>query len=158
ANATMPSAVVPAEGGRFGVQRRGPPFFSRGRVVRPVSDDRPVVWVGRVAVVKIAAEVDVSNADQAGQDLAAALAQDASLVIADMAATTFCDSAGVTALVRMMRKASASGAGLRLATSAPAVLRVLAITGVDRLIEIYPSVAAAMADPGHETAHEGLAL
>jgi anti-anti-sigma factor len=117
-----------------------------------------VVWVGRVAVVKIAAEVDVSNADQAGQDLAAAVAQDASLVIADMTATTFCDSAGVTALVRVIRKASASGTGLRLATSAPAVTRVLAITGVDRLIEIYPSVAAAMADPGNETAHEGLAL
>jgi len=33
ANATMLCAVVPAEGGRFGVQRRGPPFFSLGRVV-----------------------------------------------------------------------------------------------------------------------------
>src|SRR5215472_19100602 len=123
-----------------------------------VSVDRPVVWVGRVAVIKLPAEVDVSNADQLGQDLAAAVAQDASLVIADMSATTFCDSAGVTALVRAVRMANASGAGLRLATSAPAVTRVLGITGVDRLIEIYPSVAAAMADPGNETAHEGLAL
>jgi len=122
-----------------------------------VSVDRPVVWVGRVAVVKIAAEVDVSNAGQAGQDLAAAVAQDASLVIADMTATTFCDSAGVTALVRAVRTANASGAGLRVATSAPAVIRVLGITGVNRLIGIYPSVAAAMADPGNETAHEGLA-
>jgi hypothetical protein len=43
-------------------------------------------------------------------------------------------------------------------TSTPAVTRVLAITGVDRLIAIYPSVAAAMADPGIETAHEGLAV
>jgi anti-anti-sigma factor len=114
-----------------------------------------VVWVGRVAVIKLPAEVDVSNADQVCQDLTAAVAQDASLVIADMSATTFCDSAGVTALVQAVRKANASGAGLRVATSAPAVTRVLAITGVDRLIEIYPSVAAAMADPGSETAHEG---
>ena len=86
------------------------------------------------------------------------MAQDASLVIADMSATTFCDSAGVTALVRAVRTANASGAGLRVATSAPAVIRVLGITGVNRLIGIYPSVAAAMADPGNETAHEGLAL
>jgi anti-sigma B factor antagonist len=104
------------------------------------------------------AEVDVSNADQVRRDLAAAMAQDASLVIADMSATTFCDSAGVTALVRAVRQANASGTGLRLATSAPAVTRVLAITGVDRLIGIYPSVAAAMAGSGGETAHDGLAV
>jgi anti-anti-sigma factor len=98
------------------------------------------------------AEIDVSSADQIREDLFAAVAQDALLVIADMSATTFCDSAGVTALVRAMRKANASGTGLRVATSAPAVTRVLAITGVDQLIDIYPSVAAAMADPGNDAA------
>ena len=103
------------------------------------------------------AEVDVSNAEQIRRDLAAVVAQDASLVIADMSTTTFCDSAGVTALVRAARQAGASGAVLRLAASAPAVTRVLGITGVDRLIDIYPSVAAAMADPGNDTAHEDLA-
>lgn len=123
-----------------------------------MSGDRPVVWVGRVAVVTLPAEVDVSNADQVRQDLAAVVAQSASVVIVDMSTTTFCDSAGVTALVRTVREAKASGTRLRVATSAPAVTRVLAITGVDRLIEIYPSVAAAMADPGIETAHEGLAV
>jgi anti-sigma B factor antagonist len=117
-----------------------------------------MVWAGRVAVIKLPAEVDVSNAGQVGQDLATAVAQDASLVIADMSATTFCDSAGVTALVRAIRTANASGAGLRVATSAPAVIRVLAITGVDQLIEIYPSVAAAMADPANETAHQSPAV
>jgi anti-sigma B factor antagonist len=111
-----------------------------------------VIWVGRVAVMTLPAEIDVSNADQIREDLLAAVAQDASLVIADMSATTFCDSAGVTALVRAMRKANASGTGLRVTTSAPAVTRVLAITGVDQLIDIYPSVAAAMADPGNDAA------
>ena len=123
-----------------------------------MSGDRPVVWVGRVAVVTFPAEVDVSNAGQIRQDLAAVLAQNASLVIVDMSTTTFCDSAGVTALVRTVRQAHASGAGLRVAASAPAVTRVLSITGVDRLIDIYPSVAAAMADPGNDTAHQGFAV
>ena len=123
-----------------------------------MSGDRPVVWVGRVAVVTLPAEVDVSNADQIHQDLTALVAQGASLVIVDMSMATFCDSAGVRTLVRAMQTASASGAGLRVAASAPAVTRVLAITGVDRLIEVYPSVAAAMADPGSETAHEDRAV
>jgi anti-sigma B factor antagonist len=117
-----------------------------------VSGDRNVVWVGRVAVLTLPTEVDISNAGQAGEDLAAVVAQHASLVIVDMSATTFCDSAGVTTLVKAARNANASGAGLRVAASAPAVTRVLAITGVDRLIGIYPSVAAAMADPGSEAA------
>jgi anti-sigma B factor antagonist len=123
-----------------------------------VSGDRRVIWVGRVAVMTLPGEVDVSNADQIREDLFAVMAQDASLVIADMSATTFCDSAGVTALVRAARKANASGTRLRLATSTPAVTRVLAITGVDQLIEIYPSVAAAMADPGTEAARRDRAV
>lgn len=120
-----------------------------------MSGDGPVVWVGRAAVVKLPVEVDVSNADQVRQDLVTLAEQGAALVIADMSATTFCDSAGVTALVRAVRKANASGTGLRVAASAPGVTRVLAITGVDRLIGIYPSVAAAMAGPGNETARQG---
>jgi anti-sigma B factor antagonist len=116
-----------------------------------------VVWVGRIAVVKLPAEIDISNAGQVLEDLAALAARGAALMIADMSATTFCDSAGVTALVRAVRKANASGTGLRVAASEPGVTRVLAITGVDRLIEIYPSVATAMADPGDEMARDGRA-
>ena len=100
------------------------------------------------------AEVDISNAGLVRQDLLAVVAQGASLVIADMTATTFCDSAGVTALVRVARQATAQGSGLRLAAGAPAVIRMLALTGVDKLIEVYPSVAAALADPEHDVAAE----
>jgi anti-sigma B factor antagonist len=120
-----------------------------------VSGDGRVVWVGRIAVVPLPAEVDASNAEQVRLDMAAVVVQGASLVIADMTETTFCDSAGVTVLVQAMRQASAAGTGLRVAAAAPAVTRVLAITGVDRLIEIYPSVAAALADPGNEGAGQG---
>jgi hypothetical protein len=39
---------------------------------------------------------------------------------------------------------------MRLVVSTPAVLRVLAITGVDRLINVYPTVAASLAEaPGN---------
>ena len=68
----------------------------------------------------------------------------------------------MNALVRAYRRACASGARMRLVVTAPAVQRVLAITGVDGLIGIYPSVAAALADepaqgrkprPGHASTH-----
>ena len=119
-----------------------------------MSGGRQLVWVGRVAVMTLPAEVDISNAEQVRGDLLSVVTQDASLVIADMTATTFCDSAGVSALVRVARQATAHGSGLRLAASAPAVTRVLALTGLDKLIEVYPSVAAALADPGGDVAVE----
>ena len=92
----------------------------------------------------------MSNAGQVRQDLLSVVAQHASTVIADMSSTTFCDSAGVTALVRAARQAAADGASLRVVAATPAVTRVLAITGVDRLIHVYPSAAAAVADPGDQ--------
>jgi anti-sigma B factor antagonist len=119
-----------------------------------VSRERQPVWVGRVAIVTLPAEIDLSNAELVHQDLASVVVQGATRVIADMTATMFCDSAGITALVRVVQQAIAHGSGLRLAASAPAVTRVLALTGVDKLIEVYPSVAAAMADPGGQVAAE----
>jgi len=117
-----------------------------------VSGERQLVWAGRVAIMTLPAEIDMSNAELVREDLLSAVAQGASRLIADMTATTFCDSAGVTVLVRAVRDATAHGSGLRLAARAPAVTRVLALTGVDKLIGVYPSVAAALADPWEDVA------
>jgi anti-sigma B factor antagonist len=119
-----------------------------------VSEERQPVWVGRVAIVTLPAEIDLSNADLVRQNLLSVVAQGATRVIADLTATTFCDSAGIAALVRVAQQATAHGSGLRLAASKPAVTRVLALTGVDKLIDVYPSVAVAMADPGGRVAAE----
>jgi anti-sigma B factor antagonist len=115
-------------------------------VVTAVSAEHyPVIWVGQVAVVSLPPEIDISNADQVREDLLSIINQGATLLVVDMSATTFSDSAGVNALVRAFKRATASAAAMRLAATAPAVLRILAITGVDHLIDIYPSVAAALA-------------
>jgi anti-anti-sigma regulatory factor len=72
-----------------------------------------------------------------------------------MSKTSFCDSAGVSALVRTFRCATTSAIALRLVVSTPAVQRVLSITGVDRLVDIYPSVAASLAGPGDQSSQGG---
>lgn len=105
----------------------------------------PLMWVGPAAVISLPPEIDVSNGDHVREDLLSVINQGATLLVVDMGATTFCDSAGVNALVRAFRRATASATGIRLVVGTPAVLRILAITGVDRLIDVYPSVAAAMA-------------
>jgi len=116
-----------------------------------VSQERyPVLWIGQVAVVTLPVEIDVTNADVVRDDLLSVMNQGATLLIADMSATNFCDSAGVSALVRTFRQANAGTSAMRLVVSTPAVQRVLSLTGVDRLVDIYPSVAASLAGPGDQ--------
>lgn len=108
----------------------------------------PVLWLGQAAVVSLPVEVDITVADQVREDLLSVLNRGPAALIVDMAGTTFCDSAGVHALVRAHKRAAASRADMLLVVTAPAVQRVLAITGVDRLIAVSPSVAEALAAAG----------
>ena len=111
----------------------------------------PVLWIGQVAVVALPPEIDVTNADMVREELLGALNQGATLLIADLSKTSFCDSAGVSALVRVFRRAATSESAMRLVASTPAVQRVLSITGVDRLVDTFPSVAASLAGPGSQS-------
>jgi anti-anti-sigma factor len=103
-----------------------------------VSGDRfAATWSGQTAVVAAAREIDLTNAESLRDALLSALNSGALGLVVDMTATTFIDSAGVTALVRASRRAAAA--------TATAVLRVLNLVGIDRLIEVYPSVTEAVA-------------
>ena len=108
-----------------------------------------MLWIGQVAVVTLPTEIDVTNADTVREELLSVLNQGTALLVADLSKTSFCDSAGVSALVRTFRRAATSESPMRLVVSTPAVQRVLSITGVDRLVDTYPSVAASLAgQPG----------
>ncbi len=117
----------------------------------------PVLWIGQVAVVTLPAEIDVTNADAVHEELLRVMEQGTTLLIADMSKTSFCDSAGVSALVRTFRRANAGRSAMRLVVSTPAVQRVLSITGVDRLVDIYPSVTASLAVTHDQAALSGQA-
>jgi len=117
-----------------------------------VRDDAfPVEWNGRQAVVTFPGRVGISNVDQLRDRLLAVINRGAAVLIADMTGTMSCDHAGVEAIARACQRAGINGTRVRLAATAPAVRRVLAIEGLDRLVSIYPSVeAAAAAERGSE--------
>ena len=79
----------------------------------------PVLWIGQVAVVTLPAEIDVTIAEAIKDELLALLDQGATLLIADLSKTEFCDSAGVSALVRTYRQASTSGMWLSCSEGLP---------------------------------------
>jgi anti-sigma B factor antagonist len=108
------------------------------------ADDYRVEVLGACAVIRMPAEIDVTNSDRVRQALIAAArgqGQRSAVLIIDMSETTFCDSAGVQAIVAAHRHVAATGPQLRLV--APGVERILTLVGVGRLVPLYPTVGAA---------------
>jgi anti-sigma B factor antagonist len=96
-------------------------------------------------VVTAPEEIDITNAD----GLRAALVQSAAhghatVVVVDMTGTQFCDTAGIHALVGAHKRAVAEDGQLWLVISSPHVLRVFAITGIDRVIAQFTSLDQAL--------------
>ena len=90
-------------------------------------------------------ELDLTIADGLREALLGVLNAGALGLVVDMTMTTFCDSAGISAITRAVRRAAANDATIRLAVASPAVLRVFELVGIDRLIDVYPDAAAALA-------------
>jgi anti-anti-sigma factor len=97
--------------------------------------------------VTIPQRVDVSNAGQIRDELLAVINRGARVLIADMTATASCDHAGAGAVAWAYQRGVTGGTELRLVVTAKIVSRVLSISGVDRLVSIYPSLEAATAAP-----------
>ena len=105
----------------------------------------PVRWAGSQAVVTLPEHIGAAASGSIREQLLELLDRGAAVLIADMTGTLSCDRSGAAALVRACQRASDGGAQLRVGVTAPAVRQVLAASGLDRLVSIYPSVEAAIA-------------
>jgi len=107
--------------------------------------EEPAARAARRVVVAFPERVDGSNAAQIREQLLAVFDNGAAVVIADMSATASCDQAGADAVSLAHQQAAIRRVELRLVATAPAVRRLLAAQGLDRLVPVYPSVEAAIA-------------
>jgi anti-sigma B factor antagonist len=98
-------------------------------------------------VVTLPAEIDMSNAAAVEAQLLAARAPGVT-VIADLSATTFCDSSGIRALLTAHHDAAVGDARLRAVVPPGPVRRILALTAFDTILHIFPTVTEALA-AGH---------
>jgi len=112
-------------------------------------DDR-LRWDGDRIVVSLPAEIDLTNADEVRDALRVAARHGAAVLVIDMSATTFCDSAGVQVIIDAynvidtQNQTAATRTHVRLV--ATAVRRIFTLVGIDQLMPVYPSVEAALAD------------
>jgi anti-anti-sigma factor len=112
--------------------------------VTAISDTAPVTPAHPV-MVALPHEIDLTNADSVGEQLAAAWAPGAAMVIADMTATTFCDSTGIRMLVLACQQATDHGTELRLLVTRPGVWRAMKAMGADLALPVYQSLHEALA-------------
>jgi anti-sigma B factor antagonist len=105
----------------------------------------PVNWRGQLAVITMPEEIDMSNGAEVQEGLLAVLGQHPGVLVVDMTATTFCDSAGVRAIMLSHRQASGQGTEFRLVISSPGVHRVFSIIGAGELVQIHPDLPSALA-------------
>jgi anti-anti-sigma factor len=109
-----------------------------------LEDLRPVRGADRQAVVVALPErIDESNAGQIQDELLSVISGCATVLIADMTATNSCDHGGADAVAGAFQRAIVSGTELRLVVTAEHVSRVFSLSGLDRLVPIYPSLQAA---------------
>lgn len=136
----MPLVGCPAESLAPDPGRR----FEVDNIARKATAERLVL----PEIVTLPGEIDITNAESTGDELHAAFGPGVAVVIADMTGTGFADSSGVRCLVLASKHAAQANAELRLVIGSAAVLRVLQISGADQVLKIYPTLQAALSNPG----------
>lgn len=97
---------------------------------------------GGWTVLGVDGEVDFHTAERVRAALAEAAAANAWLIV-DCGLLVFSDSSFLSALVAACQQARADNGALVLACAPVRLERKLGIVGLDQLIPVYPSVAAA---------------
>jgi anti-anti-sigma factor len=108
------------------------------------NDGCPLAFVRGVPVVAAPDFIDMSNAEVLHAAFLRAAYWGYATIAADMSATRFCDSSGLHVLVRVHERTKAEGGQLRLAALTAPVQRLLRVTGLDRLLCVFRSVAEAV--------------
>ena len=105
-------------------------------------------------VVSVTGELDIATAEQAYSYISEVIDGRPAPVTLDLSGVTFCDASGLGALARLARYARAAGRQLSLTSARPSVMKIIRITGLDRVFpELHPPVhaySALAAEPGSQ--------
>ena len=99
---------------------------------------------GRV-IATLRGDLCIASAPALREHLLSLLRPPVSQLIIDLSAVERADASGLAVLVASGRRAGLLGGSLRLAAPSPEVARVLAATGMDRHLDVFATLQAAMA-------------
>jgi anti-sigma B factor antagonist len=97
------------------------------------------------AVLAVTGEIDIHTAHALADRLADVVASGERTLIVDLGGVEFLDSSGLGVLVGGLNKERDVGGSLSLVCAHANLLKLFAITGLDRVFVIHPTLAAAIA-------------
>jgi anti-sigma B factor antagonist len=100
---------------------------------------------GRTLIFRLRGSFDIATAPSVRAALTDASDEKRDVVV-DLTGLEFLDSTGLGALIGAHRRATEGGGSLRLIASEGPILRLLNITGLIRVLAVYPSLEDALAD------------
>ncbi|MEU6595098.1 STAS domain-containing protein [Streptomyces sp. NPDC046881] len=95
------------------------------------------------SLVTVTGYLDRHTAHHLADALQPLLGRDGHTVLVDLSGVTFLDSTGLTCLITAYRTTRITGARLALIAPSQQVQKMLQLTGVDRVLDSYPSLDAA---------------
>ena len=95
--------------------------------------------------------LDITRAPALREPLLRLLRPAASRLILDLSLVSHIDASGLAVLVGTERRARLLGGSLRLAAVRPAVSIAVRAAGLDRLLEIFPTVQSAVRSPARSS-------
>lgn len=101
-------------------------------------------WHGRWLVLELVGEFDLSGAPAFREAVEAAHRDDTAGLVVDLSRVSFMDSSGLGALLGCYRRMQAEGRGFALAAPSHQLGEILGLSGLDRTIEVFPSVEDAL--------------
>lgn len=100
---------------------------------------------GDFTVIRLVGDLDVSAVGRLRDALGRLITRPDEKVVIDLTDVPFLDSTGLGVLVARLRQQRQEGGDLVLVIPSERLLRNFRITGLDRVFQIHPSVAAAVA-------------
>lgn len=99
---------------------------------------------GKVTLVEVSGRIDSMNANELGEALSDAIAENNVHLVLDLSQVEYMSSAGLREMVAAFKSARRAAGDLRIAQPSERVREVLEMAGLDAIFQIFPTQAQAV--------------
>jgi len=101
-------------------------------------------------IIKLEGEFDLESAQGFSSAVSDLQWEDFDKILVDLGAVTFMDSSGLGALLSRYRDVTAAGKDFVITAPSHTIREILGISGLNRVVDIYPDVETALDSDGKE--------